>query len=180
MSRMGRRPIAFSSQLEVSLQDTLLKIQGPKGKLEFQLPPLVELQIEQKSIQIQADYKGNRTANAMMGTTYSIINNMILGVTEGFTKRLDLVGVGYRASLSGNTLELNLGYSHPIRFQLPQGITAQLSGNTKILLESCDKQLLGQVAANIRKLRPPEPYKGKGILVEGEKILKKSGKSGKK
>ena len=115
----------------------------------------------------------------MLGTTWALITNMILGVTDGFQKKLNLVGVGYRASVSQKILELNLGFSHPIKYTLPEGIKAKVDANTKIVLESSNKQLLGQVSAEIQKFRPPEPYKGKGILFEGEKIKRKAGKSGK-
>jgi large subunit ribosomal protein L6 len=115
----------------------------------------------------------------MLGTTWALISNMIHGVTEGFQKQLNLVGVGYKAAVSQKILELNVGYSHPIKYALPDGIKATVNANTRILLESSDKQLLGQVSAEIQKFRPPEPYKGKGILFEGEKIKRKAGKSGK-
>ena len=115
----------------------------------------------------------------MLGTTWALITNMINGVTEGFQKQLNLVGVGYKAAVSQKIIELNLGYSHPIKYTLPEGIKATVSANTKIMLESSDKQLLGQVSAEIQKFRPPEPYKGKGVLFEGEQIKRKAGKSGK-
>ena len=121
----------------------------------------------------------NGPITPMLGTTWALITNMIHGVTEGFQKNLNLVGVGYRASVSQKILELNLGFSHPIKYTLPEGIKAKVDANTKIVLESSNKQLLGQVSAEIQKFRPPEPYKGKGILFEGQKIKRKAGKSGK-
>ena len=116
----------------------------------------------------------------MLGTTHALIRNMFEGVTNGYQKRLNLVGVGYRAAVNNNVLEMSLGFSHPVNYPLPDGVTASVATNTKITLESTDKQLIGQVSAEIRKFRPPEPYKGKGILFEGERIRRKAGKSGKK
>ena len=116
----------------------------------------------------------------MLGTTHALIRNMLEGVTNGYQKRLNLVGVGYRATVNNNVLEMSLGFSHPVNYPLPDGVTASVATNTKITLESTDKQLIGQVSAEIRKFRPPEPYKGKGILFEGERIRRKAGKSGKK
>ena len=116
----------------------------------------------------------------MLGTTHALIRNMFEGVTNGYQKRLNLVGVGYRAAVNNNMLEMSLGFSHPVNYPLPDGVTASVATNTKITLESTDKQLIGQVSAEIRKFRPPEPYKGKGILFEGERIRRKAGKSGKK
>jgi len=116
----------------------------------------------------------------MLGTTHALIRNMLEGVTNGYQKRLNLVGVGYRAAVNNNVLEMSLGFSHPVNYPLPDGVTASVATNTKITLESTDKQLIGQVSAEIRRFRPPEPYKGKGILFEGERIRRKAGKSGKK
>ena len=116
----------------------------------------------------------------MLGTTHALVRNMLEGVTNGYQKRLNLVGVGYRAAVNNNVLEMSLGFSHPVNYPLPDGVTASITVNTKITLESIDKQLIGQVSAEIRKFRPPEPYKGKGILFEGERIRRKAGKSGKK
>ncbi len=116
----------------------------------------------------------------MLGTTHALIRNMLEGVTNGYQKHLNLVGVGYRAAVNNNVLEMSLGFSHPVNYPLPDGVTASVATNTKITLESTDKQLIGQVSAEIRKFRPPEPYKGKGILFEGERIRRKAGKSGKK
>lgn len=180
MSRIGKRPITISDGVNVALNDRIIEVKGPKGALKFSLPELVELDIQDKVISVQADYENDKRAKAMMGTTQAIISNMVTGVTKGFQKQLNLIGVGYRASVSGNELELSLGFSHYIKYKLPEGVTAKVQANTQIHLESCDKQLIGQVAADIRTYRPPEPYKGKGILFEGETIRRKAGKSGKK
>ncbi len=179
MSRIGKRPIVLIDSVSISYQNRELEVKGPKGVLKFVIPELVELDIQEKTLNVQADYENDKKAKALMGTTQALITNMVIGVSQGFQKQLNLVGVGYRASVSGSKLELNLGYSHPIHFDVPEGVQAKVEGNTKIFLESCDKQLIGQVAANIRVFRPPEPYKGKGILFEGEQIRRKAGKSAK-
>ncbi|MBF0236200.1 MAG: 50S ribosomal protein L6 [SAR324 cluster bacterium] len=180
MSRIGKRPVIISKDIKVSFENKKLAVSGPKGQLEFVVPEKVDIEISEGSLQVIADYQNDVQAKTMMGTTQATITNMVIGVSKGFTKQLNLVGVGYRAALSGNVLELSLGFSHPVKFELPTGIKAVVPANTQIRLESCDKQLLGQVAANIRKFRPPEPYKGKGILFDGEKIRRKVGKTGKK
>ncbi|MBF0279603.1 MAG: 50S ribosomal protein L6 [SAR324 cluster bacterium] len=179
MSRIGKRPIVLTENVNISYKNRELEVKGPKGTLKFVVPDLVDLDIQEKNINVQADYENDKKAKALMGTTQALISNMVTGVSQGFQKQLNLVGVGYRAAVTGNKLELNLGFSHPIHFELPEGVQAKVEANTKILLESCDKQLIGQVAANIRVFRPPEPYKGKGILFEGEQIRRKAGKSAK-
>lgn len=179
MSRIGKRPIVLTDNVSISYQNRVLEVKGPKGTLKLNIPELVELDIQEKVVNVQADYENNKRAKALMGTIQALINNMVIGVSLGFQRQMNLVGVGYRASVSGNKLELNLGYSHPIHYTLPEGVIAKVEGNTKVILESCDKQLIGQTAANIRVFRPPEPYKGKGILYEGEKIRRKAGKSAK-
>ena len=180
MSRVGRRPINIPAKVDVSYIDRVVKLKGPKGTLSFAVPNSVELVVEGNILKVQADYQNDSQAKMLMGTTQATIRNMMLGVTEGYKKQLNLVGVGYRASISGSKLELNLGYSHPVVFQLPEGVKGVVNANTQINLESCDKHLLGQAAANIQSCRPPEPYKGKGILFEGEIIRRKVGKTGKK
>lgn len=180
MSRIGKRPIAIADSVKVAVDNRVVEIKGPKGALKFALPELVELDIQDKVINVQADYANNSHAKALMGTARAILNNMVIGVTEGFKKQLNLNGVGYRASVKGKKLELNLGFSHPIHYELPEGVTVKVQANTQLHFESCDKQLIGQVTAEIRTYRPPEPYKGKGILFEGEVVRRKAGKSGKK
>ena len=178
MSRIAKRPIKLTQGVEVSFKERQLSVKGPKGELELTAHPAIELKIDDENIYVSpADQNGPMTP--MLGTTWALITNMINGVTEGFQKQLNLVGVGYRAAVSQKIIELNLGYSHPIKYTLPEGIKATVSANTKIMLESSDKQLLGQVSAEIQKFRPPEPYKGKGVLFEGEQIKRKAGKSGK-
>ena len=178
MSRIGKRPIRISKGVDVSFLESQLIVKGPKGELKLSSHPAIKLKIENENIYVSPS-EPNGKVTPMLGTTWALVTNMIHGVTEGFKKQLNLVGVGYRAIVNQKTIELNLGYSHPIKYVLPAGISAKVDSNTKILLESSDKQLLGQVSAEIQKFRPPEPYKGKGILFEGEKINRKAGKSGK-
>ena len=178
MSRIAKRPIKVTQGVEVSFKERQLSVKGPKGELQLTAHPAIELKIDEDNIYISpSDLNG--PMSPMLGTTWALITNMIHGVTEGFKKQLNLVGVGYKAAVSQKIIELNLGYSHPIKYTLPEGIKATVNANTKIMLESSDKQLLGQVSAEIQKFRPPEPYKGKGILFEGEQIKRKAGKSGK-
>jgi len=178
MSRIAKRPIKVTQGVEVSFKERQLSVKGPKGELQLTAHPAIELKIDDVNIYISpADQNG--PISPMLGTTWALITNMIHGVSEGFKKQLNLVGVGYKATVSQKIIELNLGYSHPIKYTLPEGIKATVNANTKIILESSDKQLLGQVSAEIQKFRPPEPYKGKGILFEGEQIKRKAGKSGK-
>ena len=178
MSRIGKKPIKLTKDVEVKFNNQVLEIKGPKGKLELQTHSDVDLVIENDTLSVIPSNE-NITKTALIGTTWKLINNMIHGVSQGFQKQLNLVGVGFRAALNKNELVLNLGYSHPIKFSLPDGISASVEANTKITLESSNKQLLGQVSADIQKFRPPEPYKGKGVLFEGQKLKRKAGKSGK-
>ena len=178
MSRIGKRPIKLVQDVEVKFNNRVLEVKGPKGELELQTHSDIDLVIENNTLSVIPSNE-NITKTALIGTTWKLINNMIHGVSQGFKKQLNLVGVGFRAALNKNELVLNLGYSHPIKFSLPDGISASVDANTKITLESSDKQLLGQVSADIQKFRPPEPYKGKGVLFEGQKLKRKAGKSGK-
>ena len=178
MSRIGKRPIKLVQDVEVKFNNRVLEVKGPKGELELQTHSDIDLVIENNTLSVITSNE-NITKTALIGTTWKLINNMIHGVSQGFQKQLNLVGVGFRAALNKNELVLNLGYSHPIKFSLPDGISASVDANTKITLESSDKQLLGQVSADIQKFRPPEPYKGKGVLFEGQKLKRKAGKSGK-
>ena len=180
MSRIGKRPITLPKAVKVEYQNRRLRCSGPKGEVSFDLPRLVELEIADGTIRVQADYLHDSQAKAQMGTTQAVIANMIAGVTQGFSRRLQLNGVGYRASVSGGTMELTLGFSRPVSFRLPDGVKAQVESNTLITLSSHDKVLLGQTAAQIRGLRPPEPFQGKGVRYEGEHVRRKAGKTGKK
>ena len=178
MSKIGKRPIKIVQDVKVAFNNRVLEVKGPKGELELQTHPDVDLVIDNETLSVIPSDAGS-TKTAMIGTTWKHISNMIHGVSQGFQKQLNLVGVGFRATLNQKELVLNLGYSHPIKYLLPDGISASVNANTKITLESSDKQLLGQVSAEIQKFRPPEPYKGKGVLFEGQKLKRKAGKSGK-
>ncbi len=178
MSRLGKTPIALNSKVKTEYKGRSLKVKGPVGEMNYAIPQGVELDLNSDEIKIVADF--TTTEGRMMGgTVRSIVNNMVHGVSEGFSLMLELVGVGYRAQVAGQKLTLALGYSHPIEYALPKIVKAEVDGTTKIKLTSCDKQVLGQVAAEIRKYRPPEPYKGKGILFAGEQIIRKAGKAAK-
>jgi len=181
MSRVGKRPIAIPKGVEVKYTDRVVHVKGPKGQNEFQMPPLVDIEVAPAEIRVNADYLNDVRARTLMGTVQACLANMVEGVSKGFSKRLQLVGVGYRAQVQGQNLELQLGFSHPVRFALPGGVKAQIEGNNnQIVLSSHDNVLLGQTAATIRAIRPPEPYQGKGVMYENERVRRKAGKTGKK
>lgn len=180
MSRIGKKPVALPANVKVDYKNRLLKIEGPKGKTELQVSPLVELEITKENISVKADFLNDRHAKAVMGTTQALVNNMVQGVTQGYSRKLILSGVGYRATVSGSTLEMTLGYSKPVVFKLPAGVTAAVENQNQLTLNSHDKVLLGQTAAKIRTFRLPEPYQGKGVAYADEKIRRKAGKTGKK
>ncbi len=180
MSRIGRRPIALPSGVDVQYNERALLVKGPKGSNNFTVPQQVELEIDKAEIRVVAPYQTDKDARCMMGTVQSVVQNMVTGVSEGFTLKLQLIGVGYRATAQGSKLDMSLGFSHPVSMELPDGVSAQVDNNTLVTLSSHDKVRLGQVAANIRALRPPEPYQGKGVHYEGERIRRKAGKAGKK
>lgn len=179
MSRIGKLPVIIPAGVAVSLGDALIRVKGPKGELQQQfLSGVVDVKLEEDRVLVErkGDAKPHRAAH---GLTRTLIANMVHGVSKGFRKSLEIQGVGYRAAKSGEKLNLTLGYSHPVVFDAPGGITLSVEGTTKIHVDGIDKQHVGQVAAKIRGLRPPEPYKGKGIRYEGEVIRKKLGKAGK-
>ncbi len=187
-SRIGRKPIKIPTGVKIEIKDDgIVVVEGPKGKLEKKLPPLIKVNIDGDTVVIEQEEvrkKLKNKAKAFQGLARSLINNMVIGVTQGFKKSLDIVGLGYKAEVKGNEIVFSLGYSHPINFKLPEGITAKTekgSGEVqvRVIVEGIDKELVGQVAANIKRLRPPEPYKGKGIRYTGEVILRKAGKAGK-
>lgn len=178
MSRLGKLPVTFDSKVQASFKDQTLNIKGPQGELTYLVPESVKVVLDKDNIKVDVDFE-DVEMRTMGGTARALIKNMIEGVTQGFEKKLELVGVGYRAQVSGQKLTLSLGFSHPIEYELPKQVKAQVDANTKITLNSPDKQALGQVCAEIRKFRPPEPYKGKGILFAGERIRRKAGKTGK-
>ncbi len=177
MSRIGKQPVAIPSGVDVTLSGDTLTVKGPRGTLTQQVHPAVNIAIADGEVVVTRpnDERENR---ALHGLFRSLIANMVVGVTEGYTRRLEIVGVGYRAALRGsNGLTLQMGYSHPVEFDAPEGITFEVPTPTRITINGIDKQVVGQVAANIRKIRKPEPYKGKGIRYEGEAIRRKSGKA---
>lgn len=177
MSRVGKRPIAIPSNVKVSLQDNTIHVEGPKGKLEFKVPEGISVEVGDDKVIVRR-LKDEKKYRALHGTTRAIINNMVIGVTQGFQKELEIVGVGYRAQVRGKSLTLQLGFSHPIEYPIPEGITIETPSPTNIVVKGIDKQKVGQVAAEIRSFYPPEPYKGKGIRYKGEYVRKKAGKAG--
>ena len=180
MSRIGRLPVPVPSGVEVTIDGQDVTVKGPKGSLDLTVPaPITVAKGEDGSVEVTRP-NDERDARARHGLTRSLINNMVVGVTEGYEKKLEIVGVGYRVLSKGPTqLEFQLGYSHSITFNAPEGITFTVEGPTKLGVQGIDKQLVGEVAANIRKLRKPEPYKGKGVRYAGEHIRRKVGKAGK-
>ena len=176
MSRIGKKPIAVPAGVKVAISQDQVTVEGKGGKLNCALPPYVGVELQDDKI-IVSQTSDIRAANAMHGLARSLINNMVIGVTEGFKKELAIVGVGYKAALQGNVLNLSLGYSHPINFPVPAGIKITVTPENKIIVEGCDKQLVGETAAQIRRFRSPEPYKGKGIRYVDERIVLKEGKS---
>jgi len=176
MSRIGKKPIDIPDNVEVKLEGDILLIKGPQGELKQQIHPLVSLDIKDKQINVKVENTEKKSERAMWGLFGSLINNMIIGVTEGFSKKLEVIGIGFKVNLQGDKLVLNVGYSHPVEFTIPQGIKAEVDKNN-ITISGPDKQLVGEVAAKIRKIRKPEPYKGKGIKYSDEIIRKKVGKA---
>src|SRR5216110_3443551 len=179
MSRIGKSPIPVPSGVDVTLLDRSVTVKGPKGTLERRLPP--DITVRQDGAQILVERPDDeREHRALHGLTRSLVNNMVVGVTDGFSKDLEIVGVGYRATAqSPNRLELALGFSHPVSIEAPEGVTFEVPQPTRITVRGIDKEIVGQVAANIRKVRKPEPYKGKGVRYAGEVVQRKAGKAAK-
>ena len=173
MSRIANSPVELPSGVEVKIDGSELTVKGSKGSLELSLVDGVQVSQDDKVLNIAYD---NESAKAMAGTTRSLINNMVVGVSDGFEKKLELIGVGYRAQAKGKVLNLTLGFSHPIDYELPEGVTAETPSQTEIVVKGSDKQQVGQVAAEIRAFRPPEPYKGKGVRYSDEYVLRKEAK----
>jgi large subunit ribosomal protein L6 len=177
MSRLGKRPIPLPEKVKVSAgTNGHLVVEGPKGKLEWNLPEGISITVDNQTVNVTRS-DDSRRSKAMHGLARSLISNMIIGVHQGFRRDLEIQGVGFRAALQGKTLNLSLGFSHPVLFEIPPEVKITVSENTKITVEGIDKQLVGQVAANIRALYPPEPYKGKGVRYVGEQVRRKEGKS---
>ena len=178
MSRIGKLPVVIPSGVKISLDGNLMTVAGPKGSLSQELHERMSIAVETDRVKVTRPSDSKQDA-ALHGLTRALINNMVVGVTEGFKKDLEINGVGYRAELSGNVLTLSLGYSHPVVYELPDGIAVEVEKQTKLSVKGIDKQLVGSAAAKIRSYRKPEPYKGKGIKYADEHIVRKAGKTGK-
>ena len=179
MSRVGRLPVEIPSGVDVKIDGSNVKIKGPKGEMEFSFSPVIAIELAEGVVNITRPSDA-REMRSLHGTTRALIQNMVTGVTDGYMKELQLVGVGYRANLQGSNLVINVGYSHSVEVEPPAGITFEVGErNQQIFISGIDKQQVGQVAADIRKVRPPEPYKGKGIRYKDEYIRRKAGKAGK-
>ena len=175
MSRIAKSPIEVPGNVTVTLNDDQISVKGGKGELSHSIHSSVEVKQEDNVLTF-APKAGGKSANALAGTTRALVNNMVVGVNDGFQKKLLLQGVGYRAAVQGSKLNLTLGFSHPVEYALPEGVKAECTSQTEIVLSSADKQLLGQVAAEIRAYRPPEPYKGKGVRYADEHVRRKEAK----
>jgi len=173
MSRIAKAPLQLPSGVEIKFAGGQVNVKGPKGALEVQLHPSVSLEQDDKNFVVKPE---SPAAIPMAGTFRSLIGNMVVGVTEGFTKKLTLVGVGYRAQVQGEKLTLALGFSHPIEYKAPKGVTIEAPSQTEIIVSGCDKQRVGQGASEIRAFRPPEPYKGKGVRYSDERVRRKEAK----
>ncbi|MEW6398700.1 MAG: 50S ribosomal protein L6 [Bacillota bacterium] len=179
MSRVGRKPVPIPAGVEVTLEGPLVRVKGPKGTLEREFHPDMRISLGDRSLKVErpSDESFHR---ALHGLTRVLLANMVTGVTQGFEKSLQLEGVGYRAARSGKKLVLTVGYSHPVEMEPPAGIEFDVPAPNRVVVRGADKELVGQVAARVREVRPPEPYKGKGIMYAGERIRRKAGKAGKK
>lgn len=178
MSRIGRKPIPIVDGVQVGVADRVVKVEGPKGKLEFEHRPEVKVEINEEDKQIVVSRSSDeRMPRELHGLTRAVINNMIAGVKDGYEKRLEVVGVGYICAISGKELQLRVGYANELKKQIPDGLNVTCPDQTHIVVSGCDKQKVGQFAAEVRALRKPEPYKGKGIRYQGEQIKLKAGKS---
>jgi len=178
MSRIGRRPIPIPSGVEVKIDGPHVSVKGPKGLLEQSLHPSMKISIDDGNVLVERPSE-EREHRALHGLTRSLVANMVEGVTNGYAKTLEIQGVGYRAALKGSSLEIAVGYSHPVVVEPPKGVTFEVPQPTRIIVSGADKQAVGQVAANIRAIRKPDAYKGKGIRYQGEYVRKKAGKAGK-
>jgi large subunit ribosomal protein L6 len=177
MSRIGKKPIKLPEKVKVRISsDGMVEAEGPKGKLQWTLPRAVKGSVENNTITFERSSE-QREVRALHGLSRALVNNMVVGVSEGFVKDIEIYGVGFKAAVQGKVLKLNLGFSHDILFPIPDGVKITVAENTKLKVEGIDRHLVGQVAANIRSYYPPEPYKGKGVRYAGEKIIRKEGKT---
>ena len=179
MSRIGQAPITVPAGVDVNIVGTHITVKGPKGSLDREIPAGITIDVDGDTLTCVRPNDENKS-RALHGLVRSLVNNMVLGVTEGFKKELQIVGVGYRAEAQGKDIRLSLGFSHTIDVKAPEGISFELPAQTQVIVSGIDKEVVGQVAANIRSLRKPEPYKGKGVRYLGERVVRKAGKAGKK
>jgi large subunit ribosomal protein L6 len=177
MSRIGKKPVPLAKGVKASVTDHLVKIEGPKGKLELKVHPLITVKLEDGKELVVTRPNDERQSKALHGLTRSLLNNMVIGVTEGYKKTLEIQGVGYKAEMKGKNLVLSVGYAHTVTVAIPSDVTVQMEGTSKIHVSGSDKQAVGEFAAQVRKIRKPEPYKGKGIRYEGEAVKIKPGKA---
>ena len=176
MSRIGKQPVAIPPQVKVEVKDRKVHVEGPKGKLNFELPRRTAARVENGQVLVSRD-GDDAEAKAVHGLSRAILNNMVKGVSEGFMKKLEIQGVGFKAAVQGKVINLSLGYSHPVNYDIPDQIKVTVEENTKLTIEGPDKQVVGQVASDIRRFYPPEPYKGKGVRYAGEQVKRKEGKT---
>jgi large subunit ribosomal protein L6 len=176
MSRIGKQPIAIPPTVKVEFKGQQISVQGPKGKLSWELPRRTSLKVENGNVVISREGDDAR-AKALHGLSRALVNNMVRGVSEGFVKKLEIQGVGFKAAVTGNSVNLSLGYSHPIVYAIPAQIKVIVEENTKLTIEGPDRQTVGQVAAELRSFYPPEPYKGKGMRYSDERVIRKEGKT---
>ncbi len=176
MSRIGKQPIAIPPKVKVEVKGQQVFVEGPKGKLKWELPRHTSLKVEKGSIVVCRENDQAET-KALHGLSRALVNNMVTGVTEGFSKRLEIQGVGFKAAVNGKQVNMSLGYSHPIVYDIPEQITVKVEENTKITVEGPDRQVVGQVASELRAFYPPEPYKGKGVRYADERVVRKEGKT---
>ena len=176
MSRIGKQPITIPAKVKVDVKGRMVNVEGPKGKLNFELPGRTSAKIDGANMVISRDGE-DAQAKALHGLSRSILNNMVKGVSEGFVKKLEIQGVGFKAAVQGKVVNMALGFSHPINYEIPEQIKVTVEENTKITIEGPDKQVVGQVAAELRSYYPPEPYKGKGVRYSDEKVERKEGKT---
>jgi large subunit ribosomal protein L6 len=177
MSRIGNQAVEIPDKVKVNIgNDGQVSVEGPKGKMQWKLPREVKATVQDNRVSLVREAE-TRSAKALHGLSRSLVHNMIRGVSEGFTKQLEIEGVGFRAAVQGSNLNLSLGFSHPVTFTIPKDIKITVTDNTKIMIQGVDKRLVGQVAADIRRFYPPEPYKGKGVRYAGEQIRRKEGKT---
>lgn len=176
-SRIGDLPIIISEKVNLSIDGSMVTVKGPKGELKQEIPTGIELKVEDGSVSV-INAAGTKKTKAFHGMMRALLNNMVTGLTEGFTKELQIEGVGYRAAMKGKDLEVSVGFSNPVIYNIPSDVSIEVEQNTKLKVSGIDKARVGQVAAELRSIRPPEPYKGKGIRYENERIIRKVGKSG--